>query len=406
MADVRRAWSRGLEVDQMHAACRYHLVRSLVSTARWDDALRAASPSPIPSRSELLCAAQRGDESLVGSVPFDVWYVLAAEQLASWNIVEVGRLRAQMARSWLAQHPHHQRVPRQRLLAARAWCALEDFDRAHALLRDVPSAWRRLDRLAASKLLADVQLLQGNLEPSVAAMSLHDPPSAAEQRFAAMVRGRRIAVVGPAPPVDDQSAAIDTHDVVIRTKFVAHELAPGAGSRTDIAYYSDPTARLSQGDIVTLLDSGQLRQAVLRPTAFRSPPLAVADASSVRYSPSEHGATFECTHFAIQRIVHDLIRYQPAAVSVFNATLFVGDVHYVSGYADDAQRHYLPNNLQPILSTAAHDLRTDFVFLQRLREAGFVHVDDRLGAVLDLTVEQYEQGLDRQRVEPPAESAR
>ena len=58
-----------------------------------------------------------------------------------------------------------------------------------------------------------------------------------DRRFDADVRGRTVAIVGPATPVGDQSAEIDAHDLVVRFEWLGAPI-PGMGTRTDIVYYN------------------------------------------------------------------------------------------------------------------------------------------------------------------------
>ena len=63
--------------------------------------------------------------------------------------------------------------------------------------------------------------------------------------FAEYVKGKSVAVVGPALALDDQSAEVEAHDLVYRISY-RHDLdppVPGYGERTDIVFYNGEASR-------------------------------------------------------------------------------------------------------------------------------------------------------------------
>ena len=138
------------------------------------------------------------------------------------------------------------------------------------------------------------------------------------------VRGRTVAIVGPAVPTHDQSAEIDAHNIVIRLGWVKPEaLHPWYGSKCDVAFFNLAGSHYWSG-------SGRADQA-----------LATLDWVLTK---ADYGQT-EVTNCRTVRLpdgvnanqvpilLHDLSYCAPGPVSVFGADFYWNpDLAYLDTY--------------------------------------------------------------------------
>jgi hypothetical protein len=428
LASVHSSWRTTLTIDPKHQSARYHLVRSLVSDAQWSAAAMAAlAPSSIDGAGpDELSAVWKDDDDVdvaaaLGAVrawlgtaappaglTTDWWYVLYARVHALGAFVLAHDVKSALAQRVAAGVSPLWRAGITGFLdVARAWSYLGDDAAAIAHIRS--TSWHGLprhERAAFVKLLADVELQRGDPAPVRAALELHGRVNteAADRRFADLVTGRRIAVVGPGTTTAANGAEIDSFDTVVRTKFRRPPPADAAitsGTRTDISYYSDSTSWLLGDDIARVLAAGSLQMAVFRPTRYDPAIRSIHREGDLRYMPSQDSSTFEATHFAVQRILYDLVRYSPAELKLFNIDFFLAGDAYVEGYTDEASEVFEARDLRLVRTSSAHDLVLDFDFVRRLVEHGLLHVDDPIGRLIEMTPVEYLAELERGRVGPP-----
>lgn len=138
------------------------------------------------------------------------------------------------------------------------------------------------------------------------------------------IRGRTVAVVGPAPPVGDQSAEIEAHDLVARIAWFGDN-PPEYGSRCDLVYYNGYWGREVQHgrpvpDVTWLCFKSQVR--LLRPN-WRQ-----AKAPGDLRRPN-----------MVPLAVNDLLAAGAAQVAVYGANFYLGsDPYYDAGYIPEKFR--------------------------------------------------------------------
>jgi tetratricopeptide (TPR) repeat protein len=427
LASVHASWRTTLAIDPDHQSARYHLVRSLVSDAQWSAAaMSALAPSGADGLPEDLSAVWKDDDDVDvpaalssvrawlrrTTIPHDLttdwWYVLYARVHALGAFVLAHEVKSALARRVATRSSPLWRVGVTGYLdVARALSYLGDDAAAIAHLRS--ARWHGLphhEQSAFVKLLADLELLRGDPTHATSALDLHGRVNSevGARRFADLVTGRRVAIVGPGASNAANGAEIDAFDTVVRTKFRRSPSADAAvlsGSRTDISYYSDSNSRLLTDDIARLLAAGSLGMAVFRPTRYDPAIRCIHHEGDLRYMPSQDSSTFEATRFAVQRIVYDLVRYRPAELKLFNIDFFLSENAYADGYTDEASDVFAARNLRLIRTSAAHDLALDFDFVRRLVGYGLLEVDDRIGRLIRMTPLEYLAELERARGGPP-----
>lgn len=271
---------------------------------------------------------------------------------------------------------------------------------AYAYLKDTEQLNRaaakpRLDiisprvQLQVEKLQADVALFTGDIQPLLAhaAARREQLPLPQDEIMAELVTGRRIAVVGPAATEDELGRVIDSYDVVVRTRRLAaptRAQAARIGTRTDIAYYSGRDLLKDYDDAAAAAASGHLKLAVTRPFYYEALE-TVPD--WLRCARFEFGLYFRGAPMGIQRIVYDLLQFDPAEIGIFHADFYAG-AHaaaegYRSGYGVFGP-HRETNDV-----VMMHDLGYEFRCMQRLVAAGPVIAHGTADQVLSLYPEQY-----------------
>ena len=286
---------------------------------------------------------------------------------------------------------------------ARALTFLGRYELAmSALTPSLTAATPARTRQTLERQAADVSLLLGDVSAHNALLpvELDQSVAVAEQKFRSLIQGRSIAIVGPGLSDEGSGPEIDSHDVVIRTKFVRDGLedyAQMAGSRTDISYYALGSAQYLRADIADALESNELKMAVFRTATFTLTPPHLVRPGDTRYVPSEFSAGLRSSQFAIQRIFYDIVRYQPASIKVFNIDFFLSpDAYrpgYLAEYANEAERE----GFIKVLGAFGHDFLADFKFTRSMYQLGLLDGDERIKQILALSPEEYLAGLDRRR---------
>ncbi|WP_022872416.1 hypothetical protein [Nesterenkonia alba] len=251
---------------------------------------------------------------------------------------------------------------------------------------DTPDA---VTRWAVEKLAADAALFSGDPEPlrQHAAERAATTPLTAEDTFAELINGARVAVVGPAPTKEELGAFIDDHDVVIRTRFTPEFTATHAaraGSRTDIAYYAGHDLPGLYDDVGRATETGQLRLAVARPL-YR--PVVENPPDWLRFARFEFGLYHRGAPLGIQRILYDLLQFRPAEINLMHADFYAGSAAFASGYRQAATGFGPRQAINDLVMM--HDLRYEFTITQQLVTAGLVTAHGTAAEVLSLEEETY-----------------
>jgi tetratricopeptide (TPR) repeat protein len=402
-AHTRHA-ERATLLDPGHASARYHLIRVAIRAGDWPTVGRAVASSVDPELAPLVrlfdehvdvqaidssCRLVEQAVAAAPSVPGDWWFAV------HWRLLALGRHRAAFAaKRLLAEQVIGRSGPLAHVGSQRfteRMQALVFLERHHEAIHECRRAREQAatsrDRLVLDVLESDVAFALGG-HPGPAGMTSRDcsPTRAAEARFADLIRGRRIAVVGPAPAHVDDAEEIASSDVVIKTKVL-----PGSGgdAPSTISYYAASSSLLLQRQIVRTLHTGEVSMAVFRPAAWPVVDLEPFEDGQLRFSPVEYTMGLAASPFGIQRILHDVLRYEPDEVSVFRSDLFAGEQPYSATYRTDRDVLYAGAGLQPNLDGYGHDLLADFRLTRRLALSGTIKVTTELATILRSTDHEY-----------------
>lgn len=201
------------------------------------------------------------------------------------------------------------------------------------------------------------------------------------------VRGQRVAVVGPAETNELHGDFIDQFDVVIRPRFDPEFLAHHhrtMGQRTDIAYYSgfDMTELLPVAE--RPIATGDLAMVVARHFTYKN--CQRTRPHWLRFYRHDFSLCPSGGQLGIQRIIYDVLQYQPAELRIFNSDFYTGERMFTPGWRplDSFGPGSHINDL-----IAAHDLRADFLFAQALLRCGAVSAQGIAAQVLSMPVDEY-----------------
>lgn len=296
-----------------------------------------------------------------------------AERLLKLPVKEVGTLR-QLMQPLLYVGEHSQAA---QLSDPRFWTGAD------------PETRQRLQ-----KLHADAELMRGNLQPYLeySRQARKRAPLPGDEQMEALIRGKRVAIVGPADTGDRLGQTIDEYDVVVRTNYNPEFVAAHTdtmGSRTDIAYYGGRDLGEILGDIQAAVERGDLKLAVGRPLSYDAH--QHLNLPWLRFYRHEFPLYFHGLPLGVQRMSYDLLQFEPAQITLFNTDFYTGQ--FTAGYRDSQHTVFGPGSMLNDL-IVQHDLLFDFRFMQALQATGVVNAFGKAGRVLGMTPRQYIQQLE------------
>lgn len=283
-----------------------------------------------------------------------------------------------------------------RVLAAQVYT--EDFEEAaKTLVLPFGHSSDNHSVIQREKLSADFQLLRGNMAPllNFSAEQRNREPLAGDDYMERLVRGKRVAIVGPADSGAGMGDIIDSYDVVIRTRFKPEIPAANGeqlGRRTDIAYLNGLDLRQFGTEIENNAREGTLKLVVARQlsyaTRFRG------EAKWLRYSRNEFSLNFHGVPLAIPRIIYDVMQFEPAEIGLFNVDMYSGSSSFVEGYRPGENGLRPGSALNDVI--VVHDLLADFRFLQGAYATGVIAAMGPVEDLLNLTSGGYLERLEKQ----------
>lgn len=199
-----------------------------------------------------------------------------------------------------------------------------------------------------------------------------------DEAFRSLIRGKRVAVVAPAASELMQGEEIDGFDVVIRTNFRSHETiakhAGHIGTRTNVAYYNGNFEPENRSEIVESLRAKPLEFVCLRFDDAEAAE-AYSGVANLRISHMSN-VYFRMNSYAIPKIIHDLLYFEPSQIKIFNADFFLGKRPHYEGY--------LSYDIQIVTSFMGHDILRNFRLMKAWHDLGMVDADEALSDILKL----------------------
>lgn len=340
-------------------ALRDRLARIHISLLQFDEASRLAAPIPPPSSVAHLAEWTRAT-SLGEHVRAHDMKLRTAEQLAAAPARRTGSLGELMVRTQAINYRIGPEAALEAVNARWLWIPTETEQRVRVRLH------------------ADLALLCGDPEPlRDVARRAPSLDARTQRRFDDAIGGARVLLMGPSPANRPSADVRSAHDVVVTTR--RHD--PGSTGRTSVAYLNDEsfldTSAEEPDD-----RSADDRITVLRPSILNRG--ALSTRPDIRLQPFEDTTPLFGTHFAVQRIIHDLLAHGAATVTLAGLDFFLGEQTYLDGYHVGGADRFasVPFN-------ASHDFAYGFWYTKRLRELGLVDAVPGVAELLDDEVDTY-----------------
>lgn len=280
------------------------------------------------------------------------------------------------------------------------------------LLLEQPEQWNSVLELAADtlrhRLKADRPEVSQYLNLLGVGVSQIEPSRIVGDRWSSLIGGRRVAVVGPAPPGQQIGEQIDGHDLVIRANFRGPDQLgepQNVGRRTDIAYFNN-------SDLRAVFDtSGGAHLEGLHAVVMKgnvgpsSPARALPNCKVVRSAWNPHSLLPAGEPNMLQVILFDVLAANPASIMVANANFFASPSAYDTKYRNitvgaDGTKHRIGADgstgivLNRCLSFAREDIISNRCFTRNLAVSGHVEGDAMFDNALALSDREYLSVID------------
>lgn len=213
------------------------------------------------------------------------------------------------------------------------------------------------DALDVRELDSCSELMKGNLDAFRAKWPHSLTP--AQQRLRDYLKGKSVAVVGPAPTGTMDGEEIDSFDVVVRMNWRGKENMPDAkefGKRTDISLYNAHTARLLN-NTENLIQNSNLKFYCIRRTMYEKK-LFSLDCIDIVHN-FEYPCVFYKSVNAIQCMIFSLVLLEADCIKLFKIDFYSAKKYYSNNYRGNCFNRNFPGVLrflQPIM--ANHDFVT------------------------------------------------
>lgn len=324
---------------------------------------------------------------------------LKAEQLddASWRSLQFiatanglflpGFLFRNRTIERILQVPVHQLTTIQHI--QRYFTAAMDANRFD-LAADALAACRQRsspDTSSLEQMQLHYHLMQGQRAETLALASR--TYSAMDREFADFVRGKRVAIVGPAPGDESAAAEIDSFDIVIRTNYRGRDTMPPAdefGRKIDVSYYNytytkqvlgtSANAYLDDLSFAVFKNETDIRRYQGRP--------ATAKFRTMRQINTQ---ILNGKSQMVQNIVYDLLHFEPQAIKIFKSNFFMSEKRYYSTYASPTNQAQKASSFW--MNFATHDLVTQLKFSQTLQKCSQISGDQQASEIMQLSPAEY-----------------
>lgn len=270
-----------------------------------------------------------------------------------------------------------------------------DFERATKKLKAYSEADDqnfRTEELHEIRPYVDIATSKKQLSPSeinFGGVYIKGSPEATGKtnRFASLLSGKKVAVVGPADTNQDLREEIDGYDVVVRTNVFSRDdfMLDGGrlGQKVDISYYPRAPVGLRKDELIRFAAQESCVFVFRNEKSieeYGKENLRPQD-RVISNSPSNFMPVFQNMH-AIQRIVWDLIKYQPEEIKVFNVNFYAGNLYH---------EKYRPRGEEPTLKSLGlqHDPVQSFMFSQMLYKTKIVKFDKVASGILEMSIPDY-----------------
>jgi len=205
-----------------------------------------------------------------------------------------------------------------------------------------------------------------------------------DRNYLEIIKGQRVAIVGPSQNNLDNGKEIDSFDIIVRFNYKGENIsAKNYGSRTDISYFNEANTRDLEKKHKGL-DIGDLKAAVYKVPVIEN---YLSCKCNRRMSlPIEH-FMIDSAPFAFPSVVADLLLYQPSELKVFNI-----DMH-ITCKRDSSYGAMRKSFWKEFYPKAEQDPYSNYLFIEYLYSNNFINVESKLKKILDLGIMDYMKEL-------------
>lgn len=203
--------------------------------------------------------------------------------------------------------------------------------------------------------------------------------------WADYIRGKSVAIVGPAVPEYDQSEEVDSKDVVIRLRWTGELHHDWYGKRTDVSFYNKSSSRV-------FIETGAIDD-VMKDLdwVIAKVPYGLTDVTNSRLAHLPEGVNGN----QVPILLHDLSFFEPGPVYVYGADFYWNpEKAYLPSYEKTSAKSVLGQDIPPVVERIKrHDWNAQRRICQDAMKKLNVLGDERFLNVMKLTDDEYACGM-------------
>lgn len=219
-------------------------------------------------------------------------------------------------------------------------------------------------------------------------------------KFLKFIKGKSVAIVGPAPSGEEHGEEIDSFDVVVRINYRRKEKSSDSrefGKRTDVSYYNMSFTR-------AIIESGMnyfddLHFAVFKRIEHEAQKKLVDSGKGRKVKHNYQ--MINGNSFAGNVAIFDILHFQPTVVKIFNFNFYLSAIPYYPGYTIGVPSKFVDDNFTNYFEClnfgtfAHHDIISNINFTRNLWNAGLIEVDSACENVIRLSTSDYLSELEK-----------
>ena len=209
------------------------------------------------------------------------------------------------------------------------------------------------------------------------------PENPANKKYGDYIRGKSVAIIGPAPTGQICGDEIDGFDIVLRINYGGKTKLPESreyGEKTQVSLYNAHAVRnLIAQDKLDILQ--ELKFSLIRKKRHDLPVL-MAKCGQIRLIEEPRNIFIKSLN-GVQAAIFDLLLFEPSQIKIFHTTFYIGNRLHTSKYAlrNEHEFDVFPlAKIQPVL--ANHDLMAQVNFTRFLWQRSVILVDDHCEKIL------------------------
>lgn len=203
-----------------------------------------------------------------------------------------------------------------------------------------------------------------------------------DYEYLELIKGRSVAVAGPAQAVCNNVNEINSHDIVVQMNYYGNEESPDKQQyvRADISYYNKQIGQIidarSRDDFLYELCFSSFK------TINHRTQNDLLSSNRGRLFFQMNSLLFNGRANILQNALFDLLNFNPKSINLYNVNFFLSQNAYQKGYQQEKYQNRPP--CWRWRSFAGHDIMTQINFTRSLWRAGKIAIDEPCKSVLEL----------------------